>query len=152
MRSQRVDIGAPADSPAARQAGGLVPPALAANLSYMGVLEAQGVRRDEMGELYHLMPYGEAVRDGKTVVRYKRYPVALSLDEARERTRATGTRHDFYSTGLRCKQCTDPLRGWILGGRKAVAEHDHVTDATPELYEYGDEVDGIPADPVAVGV
>jgi hypothetical protein len=156
MRSQRVTIGAPADSPAAMHSAGLMPPALLTNLSYMAVLEQQGVERDPAtGTLVHWLPYGTRERGGRAVPVMKRFPVALTAEEARVQTRATGDRWDFYAVGLKCRDCANPLTGWVLGGRKLQAEHDHVTEATPELYrEYDDEGDAMGAespDPVAVG-
>ena len=154
MRTQRVDIGAPATSPVAVQTAGLVPPSLARHTDYMSILEQQGVERDPAtGNLVHWMPYGTRQRGGRDVPVLKRFPVALSLAEAREQTRATGDRWDYYVVGLKCRDCTEPLVGWALGGRKLQAEHDHVTEATPELYRevepgaMGDEA----AEPVAVG-
>lgn len=158
-RGQRIDIGAPPDSPAVRQtAGGLVAPRLATHMDYMSALEAVGVERDPAtGNLIHWMSAGTAMQNGRAVGRVKKFNVALSLDEARERTRATGDRWDYYVDGLKCRECTGPLRGWALGGRKLQSEHDHVVEATPELYrvvELDDDDSGAMAeadDPVAVG-
>lgn len=148
MRTQRIEIGAPAPAPR------LMEPGLASNLSYMAALEAAGVERDERGNLVHWLAAGERQRsDGSAVPVLKRFPVALSLEEAREKTRATGDRHDYYALGLDCRECRGPLRGWVLGGRKIQNEHDHVTFATPELYREVEPDDAQAADtPVAVGV
>lgn len=149
-RGQRIDIGAPADSPAVMQAAGLVNPTQRVAQSYMDLLGQQGVFFDsEWGVLAHWAPDGPR-REGK-------FPVAVSAEEARENTRAGKLRRrwDYYVAGLKCRECANPLTGWALGGRKLQAEHDHVTEATPELYRVvalDDDADEAAVDdPVAVG-
>ena len=151
-RTQRIDIGAPADSPAVMAAAGLVPPVTTAAQSYMDILAANGVTYDpEWGVLVHRAPAGS--RDGKPVRR--KYPVALTAEEAREKTRAgvLRSRWDYFATGVKCGDCAAPISGWAWGGRKFNAEHDHVTDASPDLYEVVElDEDGVTEDdPVAVG-
>ena len=151
-RTQRIDIGAPADSPAVMAAAGLVPPVTTAAQSYMDILAANGVTYDpEWGVLVHWAPAGTVngrPREGK-------YPVALTAEQARENTRAgtLGRRWDYFATGIRCGDCAAPISGWAWGGRKFNAEHDHVADAAPDLYRVVDlDEDGVTEDdPVAVG-
>ncbi len=104
-------------------------------LSYTDILRQAGAYRDPHKGVVHRMPFGAPFRrGGRWVQQTKIYPVAMSAEEARDKTRATGERHDWYSPGSTCKKCIDPIVGWCLGGRKFQAEHDHVTDFDPTLY------------------
>lgn len=110
------------------------------NLSYAQILANAGAFRDYSrserdGQIVHKMPIGAPYRSGgKWVQQTKTYPVAMSAEEAREKTRATGNRWDWYSPGSDCPKCTNLIVGWCLGGRKFAQDHDHVTDFDPTLY------------------
>lgn len=115
-------------------------------LNYDALLAANGVFREGDG-LYHYQPVmGEGVnRNGRATRRMKKYPVALTAVDARNLTKGTGERHDWYCPGLQCKLCAEPLVGWVLGGRKFQVEHDHVITPDPTLYieeEIGDDEGG----------
>lgn len=110
-------------------------PGAAAPINYDQMLAEAGVFRDptiESTGLAHHYPVPGLSRRGNPQM--KKYSVALSAVEARNQTKATGDRHDYYSPGLQCPRCQDPLVGWVLGGRKFAVEHDHVTEFEPELY------------------
>ncbi len=143
MRTQRVHGATMQSLEQPQQATGLISGSMLRNMSYEAVLASQGVERGPSGELRHRMSIGPG--------RYRWYPVALSLADARNLTRDTGTRHDFYATGLSCKDCQGVNSGWVLGGRKLQAEHEHVTRA--DFEEYPDEYDAVDeaAAPAAVG-
>lgn len=105
------------------------------NLSYAQVLANAGAYRDPRRGIVHDMPFGTPFkRDGKWVQQTKTFPVAQTAEEARAKTRATGDRWDWYSPGLDCPKCSDPIVGWCLGGRKFAHEHDHVIDFDPTVY------------------
>lgn len=105
------------------------------NLSYSQILANAGARRNPRRGIVHDMPVGAPYKQGgRWVQNTKTYQVAMSAEEARQQTRATGERWDWYSPGLDCPKCYEPIIGWCLGGRKFAAEHDHVTDFDPTLY------------------
>ncbi len=109
---------------------------LAGSLSYPQILADAGAYRDPRLGIVHKMPVGAPFqRDGRWVQNQKVYRVAMSAEEARQMTRSTGDRWDWYSPGLDCPKCFEPIVGWCLGGRKFAAEHDHVTDFDPSLYD-----------------
>ena len=105
-------------------------------LSYTDILRQAGAYRDPYKGVVHRMPFGVPFqRGGRWVQQTKVFPVAMSAEEARAKTRATGERWDWYSPGSRCGRCNEPIVGWCLGGRKFAVEHDHVTDFDPTLYD-----------------
>lgn len=119
-----------------------IAPGADAPVSYDTLLAEAGVFRDpsiETTGLAHNHPVTTRSRRGKPQT--QRFPVALTATEARDLTKKTGQRHDWYCAGLQCKLCAEPLVGWVLGGRKFAAEHDHVTEFVPGLYAEMDEVE-----------
>jgi hypothetical protein len=114
--------------------------------SYAEALAAAGAYRDRKRGVVHEMPYGPAFkRNGRWVQQTKTFPVATSAAEAREKTKQTGERHDWYSDGSECPKCRELIVGWCLGGRKFQAEHDHVTQYDPTVYGER-EVEAPPSD------
>jgi hypothetical protein len=122
-------------------------------LDYGALLAANGVFRDptvtSTGFAHWMTVASEAnvTRRGRAVQQQKRYPVAMTAEEARALTKATGERHDWYCAGIQCPRCTSPLVGWVLGGRKFQQEHDHVTEQPATLYreievDVPDDADG----------
>ncbi len=115
------------------------------DLSYSQILARNGAYRVG-SEILHKLPIGVPIRQGgKWVQQTKAYPVAMSAKEARIKTRDTGTRHDYYEAGARCKRCAEAgsgglVSGWVLGGRKFQSEHDHVTNYDPAVITF-EEVD-----------
>lgn len=128
------------------RSGAVLPPPMAADplandaldtgpLSYTDILREAGAYRDPRLGIVHRMPFGAPFRQGgRWVQQTKVYPVAMSAEEARAKTQATGDRWDWYSPGSVCKRCSEPIVGWCLGGRKFAVEHDHVTDFNPAVY------------------
>lgn len=110
------------------------------NLSYGRILAEAGAYRKPGQGIVHDLPFGRPFRrGGRWVQQTKTYPVAMSAAEAREKTRATGERHDYYEPGAKCKFCAEVtgngvISGWVLGGRKFQAEHAHVTSFDPAVY------------------
>ena len=123
------------------------------NLDYFQILADAGAFR-QGGQIFHKLPVGQPFRQvplgqsprqgARWVQQTKTFPVAMSAEEARKKTRATGDRWDYYEAGAKCKQCAEVgsglISGWVLGGRKFQAEHAHVTDLDTAVYSY-DEVD-----------
>lgn len=109
------------------------------DLDYFSILAREGVYR-KGSEMFHDVPVGRPYRVGKTWRQQtKAYPVVMGAEEAREKTRATGDRHDYYEAGAKCKKCAEAgsgglISGWVLGGRKFANEHDHVTLFDPAVY------------------
>ncbi len=112
------------------------------DLSYSQMLARAGAYRQPGKGIMHKMPVGPAVqRGGKWVQQTKAYPVAMSAEEAREKTRATGDRWDYYEAGTTCDRCVKAggdgvISGWVLGGRKFAAEHEHVTNYDPTVFTF----------------
>lgn len=132
------------------------------DLSYSQILARAGAFRVPGKGIMHKMGTGPAVQRGdRWVQQTKTYPVAMSAEEARVKTRDTGERWDYYEVGARCKRCAEVggdgvISGWVLGGRKFAQEHEHVTNFDPALisYEEVDPPDDAAADdsPLLVGV
>ncbi len=137
-RGQRGAVLAPPDLTDPLMADSLAP---SGALTYSEMLREAGAYFDaNRGGVVHRMPIGQPYRrGGRWLQSTKVYPVANSAEEARNKTRDTGERHDWYCPGKPCKRCAeagaDPvMSGWVLGGRKFQQEHGHVTDFDPTLY------------------
>lgn len=110
------------------------------NLSYESILADEGVFRDPsvkstgFARWVNVASENNVSRRGKAFVQQKKIAVAMSAEDARAYTKATGDRHDWYDPGSECPKCSEPLVGWVLGGRKRAVDHDHVTLAPPSLY------------------
>lgn len=112
------------------------------DLSYSQILAKNGAFRQPGRGIVHKMVIGSPYQArGGWRQDTKVYPVAMSAEEARERTRQTGIRHDYYEPGATCEKCLKAggdgiVSGWVLGGRKFQTEHQHVTNRNPEEYGY----------------
>lgn len=110
------------------------------NLSYGRILAEHGARRDPRKGIVHDLPFGQPFRrGGRWIQQTKTYRVAMSAEEARQKTRATGERWDYFEPGAECDRCLKAggdgiVSGWVLGGRKFQVEHDHVTTFDPTVY------------------
>lgn len=108
--------------------------------SYSEILAEAGARRGPNRTIVHDMPIGAPYKRGTRWLQdTKTFPVAMSAEEARDKTRATGERWDYFEPGVICDACikVDPgfvLSGWVLGGRKFQAEHAHVTNFDPSQF------------------
>lgn len=99
------------------------------NVSYEAILAEQGVERDpDTGELVRWVE-SPTIRDTSgQPMEIKRF-VAMTRQEAQEKSRMTSQPWDWYCTGLKCPQCAEPLVGWVrgsFGGLKFEREHDHI--------------------------
>lgn len=112
------------------------------DLSYSQILARAGAFRQPGKGIMHKLPVGPPIRQGgKWVQQTKAYPVAMSAEEARVKTRETGDRWDYYEAGATCDRCVKAggdgiVAGWVLGGRKFQAEHDHVTNYDPSVVSF----------------
>lgn len=109
------------------------------DLDYFQILANNGARRVPGRGIVREALIGAPYRQGgRWVQNTKTYSVAMSAKEAREKTKATGERWDYYEAGATCDQCVKVgggvIAGWVLGGRKFQAEHDHVTNFDPAVY------------------
>lgn len=114
---------------------------LEGELSYPALLKAAGAYRDPKLGIVHKVPVGAPFRDGgRWIQNTKAYRVAMTAEDARNKTRATGDRYDYYEPGTTCDKgakqgITCVMTGWVLGGRKFSSEHAHVTDFDAAVYD-----------------
>lgn len=122
-------------------------------LNYDQMMSDAGVFREGDGLYHYLYVVGEATSaNGKALRRKQKFPVALSAEEARIKTKTTGERHDWLCPGIQCPRCQEMLTGWVLGGRKFQAEHDHVTVPDPTRFIYEEVEDDATDEAEAVAV